>query len=86
VVAHRVVHGQLSRESPLFEVGFSISGQTVADVLEARTADLPAPVSITVDHGSECTSNAVEDWAWRRAGQDRSLACRSQSATTPQRT
>ena len=34
--------------------------------LEARTADMPVPVSITVDHGSEFTSRALEDWAWRR--------------------
>ena len=57
---------QLSRESPLIEVRFSMSGQKVADALDARTADMPAPVSITVDHGSEFTSKALEDWAWRR--------------------
>ena len=57
---------QLSRESPLIEVGFSMFGQRVADALEALTADMPAPVSITVDHGSEFTSKALEDWAWRR--------------------
>ena len=57
---------QLSRESPLIEVDFAMSGQTVADTLEARTADMPAPVSITVDHGSEFTSKALADWAWRR--------------------
>jgi putative transposase len=27
---------------------------------------MPAPVSITVDHGSEFTSKALEEWAWRR--------------------
>ena len=47
---------QLSRESPLIEVDFAMSGQRVADALEARIADMPAPVSITVDHGSEFTS------------------------------
>ena len=57
---------QLSRESPLIEVGFSMSGQKVADALDERTADMPAPVSITVDHGAEVTSKALEDWAWRR--------------------
>jgi putative transposase len=57
---------QLSRESPLIEVDFAMSGQRVADALEARTADMPVPVSITVDHGSEFTSKALEDWAWRR--------------------
>ncbi len=42
---------QLSRESPLIEVDFAMSGQRVAAALEARTADMPVPVSITVDHG-----------------------------------
>ena len=56
---------QLSRESPLIEVDFSMSGQRVAEALEARTADMPLPVSIPVDHGSEFTSKALEDWAWR---------------------
>ena len=49
---------QLSRESPLIEVDFAMSGQRVADALEARTAGMPAPASITVDHGSEFTSKA----------------------------
>jgi putative transposase len=57
---------QLSRESPLIEVDYAMSGQRVADALEACTADMPAPLSITVDHGSEFTSKALEDWAWRR--------------------
>ncbi len=57
---------QLSRESPLMEVDFAMSGQRVADALEARTADMLLPVSITVDHGSEFISKALEDWAWRR--------------------
>jgi putative transposase len=57
---------QLRRESPLIEVDIAMSGQGVADALEARTADLPVPVSLTVDHVSEFTSKALEDWAWRR--------------------
>jgi len=57
---------QLSRESPLIEVDFAMSGQRVANALEARTAGMPTPVSITVDHGSEFTSKALEEWAWRR--------------------
>jgi len=60
------VVGQLSRESPLIEVDFAMSGRRVAEALEARTADMPAPVSITVDHGLEFTSKALEEWAWRR--------------------
>lgn len=57
---------QLSRESPLMEVGFAMSGQRVADALDARPGTGALPVSITVDHGSEFTSKALEDWAWRR--------------------
>jgi putative transposase len=37
-----VVH-QLSRESPLIEVDFAMSGQRVADALEARTAGAKPP-------------------------------------------
>ena len=57
---------QLSRESPLIEVDFAMSGQKVAAALEARTTDMPPPASITIDHGSEFTSKALEEWAWRR--------------------
>jgi putative transposase len=56
---------QLSRESPLIEVGFAMSGQRVAEAIDRRPADVPLPVSITVDHGTEFTSKALEDWAWR---------------------
>jgi putative transposase len=58
---------QLSRESPLIEVDYAMSGQRVAGALEARTTDMSPPVSITVDHGSEFTSKALEEWAWRRS-------------------
>ena len=57
---------QLSRESPLIEVDFAMSGQKVAEALEACVTDTPALVSITVDHGSEFTSKSLEEWAWRR--------------------
>src|SRR5688572_1582911 len=56
---------QLSRASPLLEVAFAMSGQRVAGALDARAADIPLPVSITVDHGTEFTSKALEEWAWR---------------------
>ena len=57
---------QLSRESPLIEVDFSMSGHKVADALDRRLADGPVPVSLTVDHGTEFTSKALEEWAWQR--------------------
>lgn len=57
---------QLSRGSPLIKFDFAMSGQRVSGALKACTADMPAPASITVDHGSEFTSEALEDRAWRR--------------------
>ena len=55
-----------SRQSPLLEVACSQSGRTVADALD-RVLNGPAvPLSITVDHGTEFTSRALEDWAYRR--------------------
>jgi hypothetical protein len=50
----------------LIEVAFAMSGQRVADAIDTRPADAPLPVSITVDHGTEFTSKAPEDWAWRQ--------------------
>lgn len=43
---------QLSRESPLIEVDFWRSGQKVAVALDRRLADVPIPISLTVDHGT----------------------------------
>ena len=45
------------------------SGETVSQVLD-RVLDTPAaPRSITVDHGTEFQSRALEDWAYRRGVQ-----------------
>lgn len=57
---------QLSRESPLIEVDFSMSGQKVAEALDRCLQDGPMPVSLSVDHGTEFTSKALEEWAWQR--------------------
>ena len=54
---------QLSRESPLIEVGFSMSGQKVAEALDRCLLRGPVPISLTVDHGTEFTSKALEEWA-----------------------
>jgi len=61
---------QWSRQSPVLEVALSLTGATVATVLDAvlQTAAM-APRSITVDHGTEFTSRALEDWAYRRGVQ-----------------
>jgi putative transposase len=57
---------QWSRLSPVLEVGLGITGQRVAETLDRLVVAHGAPVSITVDHGTEFTSRALEDWAWRR--------------------
>jgi putative transposase len=57
---------QWSRLSPLLEVATAMSGRSVADALD-RVLDAGAvPRSITVDHGTEFTSRALEDWAYHR--------------------
>ena len=58
---------QWSRQSPVLEVGVSLTGQAVAAALDRVLATTGAvPRSITVDHGTEFTSRALEDWAYRR--------------------
>lgn len=57
---------QWSRFSPILEVGFSMSGQSVAEALDRYVSVHGAPISITVDHGTEFTSKALEEWAYRR--------------------
>ena len=61
-----MVVDQWSRESSLLKPRFSFSGQAVAEVLERRVAVHGVPRSITVDHGTEFTSKALKEWAWRR--------------------
>jgi putative transposase len=61
---------QWSRESPLLEVATAMSGRTVADALDRVLGGRGAiPRSITVDHGTEFTSRALEDWAYQRGVQ-----------------
>jgi putative transposase len=60
---------QWSRQSPILEVASSMSGQTVGEALDRAIGSSPPPRSITVDHGTEFMSRALEDWAWRRGVQ-----------------
>lgn len=57
---------QFSRQSPSIEPRRSFSGHDVVAALDQAIARSGTPVSITVDHGTEFTSRALEDWAWRR--------------------
>jgi putative transposase len=56
---------QWSRESLSLEAGFSLRGEDVAQALERVSLRRPLPKAITVDHGTEFTSKALDEWAWR---------------------
>ena len=46
-----------------------MSGETVGRALEGVLGEGPRPRSLTVDHGTEFQSRALEDWAYRRGVQ-----------------
>src|SRR4051812_4518183 len=50
---------QWSRESVLMEANVALTGQSVVDALEAISACRPLPKAITVDHGTEFTSEGA---------------------------
>jgi putative transposase len=43
-----------------------VQRQCVASALERVSASRSLPKAITVDHGTEFTSRALDEWAWRR--------------------
>ncbi|WP_043353693.1 IS3 family transposase [Cupriavidus basilensis] len=53
-----------SRESPLLEVGFRLTGASVVEALSRVGRVTRLPACITVDHGTEFTSRALDAWAW----------------------
>ncbi len=57
---------QWSRWSPIVEVAHSMSGGAVADALDRAISKHGKPKTITVDHGTEFTSRALDEWAYRR--------------------
>ena len=60
---------QWSRQSPILEAASSISGRTVGAALDRALVASQVPRSITVDHGTEFMSRALEDWAYQRGVQ-----------------
>jgi putative transposase len=48
----------------LLEADFSLSGQRVAEAFD-RLNGHPLPRAITVDNGTEFTSKALDEWAYR---------------------
>jgi putative transposase len=57
---------QFSRQSPLLEARYSFGGCNVAAALDRAIERAGTPISITIDHGTEFTSKALEEWAYRR--------------------
>ncbi len=60
---------QWSRQSPILECRLRCSGADVGAVLDQAVGDGSVPRSITVDHGTEFMSRALEDWAYQRGVQ-----------------
>jgi len=59
---------QFSRQTPLLEPGFSFCGRDVVAALDRAIQRAGTPSSITVDHGTEFTSKALEEWVtWTQA-------------------
>jgi len=54
---------QWSRESLSVEPGFTLTGTSVAAALDTVAQRRPLPKAITVNHGTEFTSRALDDWA-----------------------
>jgi len=57
---------QFSRQSPLVEPRFGFGGRDVVAALDQVISRTGIPLSITVDHGTEFTSKALEEWAYQR--------------------
>jgi len=57
---------QWSRWSPILVAASSMTGRAVAEALDRVSALHGVPASITVDHGTEFTSQALDEWAYRR--------------------
>lgn len=57
---------QFSRQSPLIEPRSGFGGRDVVAALDRIIGHTGTPLSITVDHGTEFTSKALEDWAYQR--------------------
>lgn len=57
---------QFSRQTPLLEPRFSFGGHDVVAALDRAIERAGTPISITVDHGTEFTSKALEEWTYRR--------------------
>lgn len=57
---------QWSRESVSLEANFRLTGRCVGKALDEAALERGWPKAITVDNGTEFTSKALDEWAWRR--------------------
>jgi putative transposase len=57
---------QWSRQSPILEVASSMSGAMVGQALDRVLPAGSTLRSLRLDHGTEFTSRALEDWAYQR--------------------
>lgn len=57
---------QWSRESVSLEANFRQTGRCVGQTLDQAAVIRGWPQAITVDNGTEFTSKALDEWAWRR--------------------
>ena len=48
------------------QTDFSLSGQSVVDVMNEVALGRDLPYAITVDHGTEFTSKALDEWCYLR--------------------
>ena len=55
-----------SRESVSLEPGFRLTGRCVGQALDWAAVQQRFPQAIAVDNGTEFTSKALDDWAYRR--------------------
>lgn len=57
---------QWSRESVTLEANYRLTGRCVGKALDEAALERGWPKAITVDNGTEFTSKALDEWAWRR--------------------
>jgi len=57
---------QWSRESVTLEANFRLTGRCVGKALDQAAVQRRLPRAITVDNGTEFTSRALDEWAYRR--------------------
>lgn len=54
------------RECVALQADFALTGQSVVDALEEVAMTHELPYAITVDHGTEFTSKALDEWCYQR--------------------